>query len=145
MTQIVRFSPRHDLNRMQRDFDRMFSSFFPGYDESETPVSWTPQLDVTETNEAYLLEMDVPGLTREDIQINLHDGVLTISGERQSRDLQENDSVVRVERHVGRFFRSFSMPKKVNDKKIEARHENGVLTVTLPKVEDSKPRKITIS
>ncbi len=146
MTQIVRFSPRHDMNRLQRDFDRMFGSFFPNVEEdSDQNVSWTPHLDVVETQEAYLLEMDVPGVSRDDIQINLQDGVLTISGERSSRDVSENDSVVRVERHAGRFFRSFRLPKQINEQKIEARHENGVLMVVLPKLEESKPRKIKVS
>lgn len=145
MTQIVRFSPRTDLRRLQRDFDHLFGSYFPTADESEAPVSWTPQLDVLETSDAYVLELDVPGVERDAIQINLHDGVLSISGERMPRDVEENDNVVRLERHVGRFFRSFSVPKQVNDQNITARHENGVLMVTLPKVEESKPRKISIS
>lgn len=145
MTQIVRFSPRTDLRRLQADFDRMFGAFFPTMPDDETPVSWTPHLDVLETADAYVLEMDVPGVSRDEIQINLHDGVLSISGERLAREVQENDNVVRVERHVGRFYRSFSVPKQVNDQKITARHENGVLTVTLPKVEESKPRKISVS
>ncbi len=146
MTQIVRFSPRHDMNRLQRDFDRLFGSFFPTFDEDAEPnVSWTPHLDVLETEDAYLLEMDVPGVSRDDIQINLQDGVLTVSGERSSREVTENDNVVRVERQAGRFFRSFRLPKQINDQKIEARHENGVLMVTLPKIEESKPRKIKVS
>ena len=145
MTQIVRFSPRHDLRRLQNDFDRFFGSYFPSNDADDVPVSWTPHLDVTETNDAYILEMDVPGVNRDDIQINLHDGVLSISGERAAREVEENDSVVRVERSTGRFYRSFSVPKQVNEQKIGARHENGVLTISLPKVEESKPRKISIS
>ncbi|PIQ61404.1 MAG: heat-shock protein [Bacteroidetes bacterium CG12_big_fil_rev_8_21_14_0_65_60_17] len=146
MTQLVRFSPRHDMNRLQRDFDRLFGTFFPGFDEdADQNVSWTPHLDVLETEDAYVLEMDVPGVSRDDIQINLQDGVLTVSGERASREVSENDNVVRVERHAGRFFRSFRLPKKINEQKIEARHENGVLMVTLPKVEESKPRKIKVS
>lgn len=132
MTHVVRFSPRNDLNRMQRDFDRLFSTFFPTCDEEQAPVSWTPHMDVVETNESYVLEFDVPGLSRDDIQLNLQDGVLSISGERHSLEVEENDNMVRVERHFGRFFRSFSLPKQVNEKKIEAKHDNGVLTVTLP-------------
>lgn len=146
MTQIVRFSPRNDLNRMQRDFDRLFGSFFPTFDEdADQNVSWTPHLDVLETDDAYVLEMDVPGVSRDDIQINLHDGILSVSGERSSREVSENDNVLRVERHAGHFYRSFRLPKQISEKKIEARHENGVLTVTLPKVEESKPRKIKVS
>jgi HSP20 family protein len=148
MTKVLRFSPRADLSRMQRDFDHMFSNFFPSAvadgDNSE-PISWQPRVDVVETVEAYELSADVPGVGKEDIQINLHDGVLSISGERSSRDITEADSVVQLERHTGRFYRSFSLPNKIDSKKIDARFENGVLFVTVPKMEETKPQKIKIS
>lgn len=146
MTSLVRFTPRNDLRRMQRDFDRLFNSFFPSETEEDgNVVSWTPRLDVVETNDAFEVEMDIPGVEKDDITINVQDGILSISGERSSREVNEEDNMVRVERHAGRFYRSFSLPTKINDSKIEATHKNGVLHVKLPKVEESKPRKIKIS
>lgn len=146
MTSLVRFTPRNDLRRMQRDFDRLFNTFFPSESEEEgSAVSWTPRLDVIETSEAFEVEMDIPGVEKDDITINVHDGILSISGERASREVEEADNVVRVERNTGRFYRSFSLPTKIDDSKIEASHTNGVLRVRLPKVEESKPRKISIS
>lgn len=146
MTSLVRFTPRNDLRRMQRDFDRLFNTFFPSETEEEgSSISWSPRLDVVETNDAYEVEMDIPGVEKDDITINVHDGILSISGERTSREVNEQDNVVRVERHAGRFYRSFSLPTKINDQKIQATHTNGVLRVMLPKVEESKPRKIKIS
>ena len=148
MTKVVRFSPRADLFRMQRDFDSMFSNLFPTFGEegeNAEPVSWHPRIDVVETPDAFQLAIDVPGVNKDDIQINLHEGVLSISGEREERSLSDDDNVVRLERHTGRFYRSFSLPSKINPKKIEARHENGVLLVTVPKLEETKPQKIKIS
>lgn len=148
MTKIVRFSPRADLNLMQREFDRMFGNFFPNLGLSATPdqtASWAPRIDVVETEDAFLFEFDIPGVEKDDIHVNLHDGVLTVSGEKQSRELSENDDVVRVERFTGHFYRSFSIPTALDDKKIEANYANGVLSLRLPKAEESKPRKIKIS
>lgn len=147
MTKLVRFSPRADLNRMQRDFDSLFTSFFPTLGQTEDngePVSWHPRIDLVETADSFELAMDIPGVAKEDLTINLHDGVLSISGERNARDLQETDTVVRFERQTGRFYRSFTLSNKIDEKKIEARHENGVLIVRLPKLEESKPRKISV-
>jgi HSP20 family protein len=148
MTQIVRFSPRSDLRRMQHEFDRLFGNFFPGVgldSDDDQSASWAPRLDVVESADAFLFEFDVPGVEKDDIQIKLHDGVLTVSGEKTGRELREDDSVVRVERFVGRFFRSFSIPTAIEAGKIEATFNNGVLSVRLPKAEESKPRKIKIS
>ena len=147
MTKLVHFSPRADLSRMQRDFDSLFNSFFPSSDADnghEEPVSWQPRIDLVETTEAFELAIDLPGVSKDDVNMNVHDGVLSISGERTARLLEDNDTVVRLERQTGRFYRSFTLSNKIDDNKIEARHENGVLLIRLPKLEESKPRKISI-
>lgn len=147
MTKLVRFSPRADLSRMQRDFDSLFNTFFPSVDAEDgidEPVSWHPRIDLVETTEAFELAIDLPGVEKDDLHINLHDGVLSISGERTARTLDESDTVVRFERQSGRFYRSFTLSNKIDESKIEARQENGVLMVRLPKLEESKPRKISI-
>ena len=97
-----------------------------------------------ETTDAFELAMDLPGVSKEDLTINLHEGVLSISGERTARSLDESDTVVRFERQSGRFYRSLTLSNKIDASKIEARQDNGVLMVRLPKIEASKPRKITI-
>ena len=148
MTKLVRFSPRADLNHMQSEIDRVFGHFFParGLDHyADEAGSWAPRLDVVETEEAFLFQFDIPGVAKDDISVNLHDGVLNISGERIGRELNENDEVVLVERFTGHFARSFSIPSAIDAKKIEANFENGVLSLRLPKAEESKPRKIKIS
>ena len=148
MTKLVRFSARADLNRLQHEFDRVFGNFFPAFgfsNDSEPSASWAPRIDVVETDDAFLFEFDVPGVSKEDIHVNLQDGILTISGERKTRELEETEDVVRVERVKGHFYRSFSVPSAIDEKKIEANYENGVLSLRLPKAEESKPRKIKIS
>ncbi len=147
MTKLVHFSPRADLSRMQRDFDSLFNTFFPSAnteDGNDEPVSWHPRIDLVETTDAFELALDIPGVAKDDLTINLHDGVLSISGERTARNVEENDTVVRLERQSGRFYRSFTLSNKIDESKIEAQQENGVLMVRLPKLEESKPRKISI-
>ena len=147
MTKLVSFSPRADLSRMQRDFDTLFSNFFPTNSadtDAGEAISWHPRIDVVETTDAFELAIDVPGVEKDAIQINLHEGVLSVSGERIARVVDEEDNVVRLERQTGRFYRSFTLPNKIDEKKIDARHENGVLMMRIPKLEESKPRKISI-
>jgi len=147
MTKLVHFGPRADLSSMQRDFDSLINSFFPSTDAKDAndePVSWNPRIDLVETTDAFELAIDLPGVDKDDVNINLHDGVLSISGDRTARTLDESDTVVRLERRSGRFYRSFTLSNKIDDGKIGARQDNGVLTVRLPKLEESKPRKISI-
>ncbi|GMQ81381.1 MAG: Hsp20/alpha crystallin family protein [Rhodothermia bacterium] len=148
MTKLVRLSPRADLTRMQNEFDRVLGNFFPSLgfsDDMDNPASWSPRIDVVETDDAFHCEFDVPGVEKEDIHVNLQDGTLTISGEKKTREIEETEDVVRVERVTGHFYRSFSVPSAINEKNIEAKYENGVLSLNLPKAEESKPRKIKIS
>jgi HSP20 family protein len=148
MTQLIRFSPTGDARRMQTEFDRLFGSLFPTTraedPEAETAV-WAPRVDLVENDEAYLIHADLPGLSKDDVNVNFHDGVLSISGDRKSEQYEEKDNCVRLERAYGRFYRSFTLPTTMNDKAIEAGYENGVLTVRVPKAEESKPRRIAIS
>jgi|AP95_1055475.scaffolds.fasta_scaffold04342_2 HSP20 family protein len=147
MTKVVRFSPRVELSRMQGDLDHIFSNFFPMFqreNENGASVTWNPRIDVVETSDAYELSIDVPGVEKDAIEINLHERVLSISGERVAREIGDNENVVRAERRTGRFHRSFSMPAKINEKKVDARHENGVLFVRIPKSDEVKPRTISI-
>lgn len=148
MTHLVRFTPAQDIRRMQSEIDRLFGNLFaasrPEDPEAETAV-WAPRVDLVETPDAYLIHADLPGIIRDDVNVNYHDGVLSISGERTAQNLAEGDSCVRLERSFGRFYRSFSLPKTVDDKKISGAFADGVLTVRVPKAEESKPRRIEIA
>ena len=146
MTSLIRFTPRHDVRRMQREFDRLFESFFPSHPTNGDGDSavWAPRTDLSETEEAYFINLDLPGLTKEDVEISFHDGTLSISGERQNEEKEEERTFVRVERSYGRFYRAFTLPQTANTDSIEATFGDGVLNIRVPKVEEVKPRRIDI-
>ena len=102
-------------------------------------------MDLTETEDAYFVHMDLPGLKKEDLEINFQEGSLSISGERRAEETEEQRKFVRVERAYGRFYRAFTLPQAINDAQIEAQFEDGVLNIRVPKAEEVKPRRIEIS
>lgn len=147
MNMLVR-TPNRNLSSLQHEIDRLFDGFFPtrrtSDDSENAAVSWAPRTDLVETPDAYRIEVDVPGVERENLHINFNDNRLTISGERNAQSRSEEENVVRVERSFGHFFRSFTLPNTINASDIGASYENGVLTVTVPKAEESKPRRIEV-
>lgn len=148
MTSLIRFTPNRELRQMQREIDRLFENFFParpeGNGDAETAV-WSPRVDLAETADAYLIDLDVPGMAKDDFAINYHEGTLTVSGERKAEETKEERNYVRVERTYGHFYRSFTLPKAVNEEKIGAAYKDGVLSIRVPKAEESKPRRIKIA
>jgi HSP20 family protein len=106
--------------------------------------TWMPPVDIQETAEAYRLVAELPGMTKEDINITLENNVLRLSGERKFEKDIKKDGYQRVERTYGTFARAFTLPSQVNHDKVEASFENGLLTISVPKAEQAKPRKITI-
>ncbi len=146
MTSLVRFSPTSELRRMQREIDRLFDDVFPTRaenGETAAPV-WSPRADVSETEDAYVLHIDVPGLKKNDFNISWQDGTLTVSGDRKWEDKEERENYVRLERSFGHFFRSFTLPNTVKSEEISGSYDEGVLTIRVPKAEESKPRRIEI-
>lgn len=147
MTSLVRFSPTSELRRMQQEFDRLFESFFParpdGNGDVETAL-WSPRVDLAETDDTYLIQLDVPGMKKDAFNINYQQGVLSVSGERKAEETEEKANYVRMERSYGHFYRSFTLPKAIKEDKIEASYQDGVLTIRVPKAEESKPRRIQI-
>ncbi|HEY3594485.1 MAG TPA: Hsp20/alpha crystallin family protein [Polyangiaceae bacterium] len=106
---------------------------------------WTPALDVYQNADNVVAVIELPGMRKEDIDISLHDGTLTIAGERKSESEQNEDNAERTERFVGKFRRSITLPTRVDAGKVAASYKDGVLTVTLPKAEEAKPKKIEVS
>jgi HSP20 family protein len=124
------------LSSLQDELDRLF----------ESPVrSWAPALDVQEDKDNFVIRTELPGLKREDIEVSLHDGALIISGERKVEKVEEGVEIHRQERFYGKFQRALTLPTPVAAEKITAQYKDGVLTVTLPKVEEAKPKQIDIS
>lgn len=144
MTSLIRFSPTTEVRSLQREIDRMFDSMLPRGNGDADQAVWAPRVDLSETDQAYLIELDVPGMKKDELEVNYQDGSLTISGERRQTATDENASYVRVERRFGRFYRSFDLPKSVESTKIDATYQDGVLKIEVPKAEESKPRSVQI-
>jgi HSP20 family protein len=106
---------------------------------------WNPAVDLYEDKDNVIVKAELPGLKREDIEVSLHDGALSVSGERKTEEKVENAEVRRTERFVARFQRTITLPSAVKADKVNAQYKDGVLTVTLPKAEEAKPRQIQIS
>ena len=127
-------------------FSRLLDTFFGDLQGEEVSNrGWVPPVDIHETEEGYKLHAELPGLTKGDINITLENNVLRLSGERKFEKDVKRESYHRVERTYGAFSRAFALPQQVNSEGVQAAFENGVLTVTVPKAEQAKPRKITIS
>jgi HSP20 family protein len=130
------------------DFNRLFNSFF------DTPTTardgsvarrWTPAVDLTETEGHYVLKADLPGLTDEDVHVEVENNVLTVSGERKAESEETHKGFRRVERSYGSFTRRLTLPEGVDADAIKATVTNGVLEVRIPKPEAVKPRKVEIT
>jgi HSP20 family protein len=105
---------------------------------------WTPAVDIAEQENEYLVKMELPGVNKEDVKISLESNILTIRGEKKQEKEEKNKSLHRVERSYGSFQRSFTLPTSVKNDKIDAFFEDGVLSVTLPKMEEAKPKQIEV-
>ena len=136
--------PVERLYDIRREMDRLFEGTDTGVQNGAG--QWLPPMDVVETKDEILCQIEVPGLSREDLDINIEGNLVTIRGEKKFEvGNDEKDSGYRhFERRYGRFERSFTMPRTVDTDRVSARHENGVLTIVLPKAEQARPRKVAI-
>lgn len=143
---LVRWDPVRELDSLQSDMNRLFDSFF-GRRETGRGLGaqrWIPPMDLVETDEHLVLRADLPGLERNDIDIEVKDGVLTISGERRAEHEEKGEGFHRVERAFGSFSRSLDLPKGVDPDSLQASFDQGVLEVRIPKPEERKPTRIEI-
>jgi HSP20 family protein len=140
----MRWSPETGLGRGQMDrfFHDMLREFWG--DASQGGRAWSPAVDIQETADALVLTAELPGLSAEQVDVSVENQVLTLSGERKFERDAKGETLHRVERAYGAFSRSFTLPTSVAVDRVEARFENGLLTVTLPKQETAKSRKIAI-
>ena len=134
------------LNNFREELDRLFESPLEEFARnSQLLTGWSPALDVYEDKDNLFVRIEVPGMKREDINVSLHDGSLTISGERKNHGQYKDAEVYRSERFFGHFQRTVTLPAPVAADKVKAQYKDGVLTVTLPKTEEAKPKQIDIS
>jgi HSP20 family protein len=146
---LIRWEPVREVSTIQNEMNRLFNTFFeaPGghSNGSTTARRWIPAMDVVETNDDFVLRADLPGLSEQDVSIELEDSVLTISGQRKAEHEERKEGFYRVERASGSFSRSLTLPEGVDPEKVSAKFDHGVLEVWIPKPEQRKPRKVTIS
>ena len=145
---LIRWEPAAELNTIQSEMNRLFNNFFdqPSGGRDNTPSRrWMPAMDLVETTEHYVLRADLPGLSDEDVKVQLEDNVLTISGERAAQHEHDAQGYYRIERAFGSFARSLTLPDGVNPDAVEAHFDRGVLQITIPKPEQKKPRQVQIS
>jgi len=133
------------LSSLRDELDRFFESPLTELARgSQLFAGWTPALDVFEDKDNVIVKAELPGMKKEEIEVSLHDGTLSISGERKKENKFENAEVYRTERFVGRFQRSVALPSAVAADKVSAQYKDGILTITLPKTEEAKPKQIDV-
>jgi HSP20 family protein len=134
------------LSNLRDELDTLFELPFWSNFGRQTQLfsGWTPALDLYQNNDNVIAVVELPGMRKEDIEISLHDGMLTISGERKM-ETEEGDKAERSERYVGKFRRSITLPTRVDANKVSATYKDGILTVTLPKAEEAKPKQIRVN
>jgi len=140
---ITRYEPWSLLNLMQRDFERATGQYGSG-DVSTSVADWVPAVDIVEEKDRFVLRADLPGVSANDIDVNMDDGVLSLSGERSLETNSEVDGLRRVERASGKFYRRFSLPETANAEEISAKSANGILEISIPKVPQTQARRITV-
>ena len=144
---LIRWEPVRELGTIQNEMNRIFNSFF----DTPTPANgttfrrWIPAMDLVENENAFVLKADLPGLSESDVNIELDNNVLTISGERKSEHEDREAGYYRVERSYGSFRRSLTLPEGVEAEAVKATFENGVLQVTVPKPAQPQPRRVQIT
>jgi HSP20 family protein len=154
---IVRWKPLRDVTgwhpvsdladefvTMQREIDKMFDRFRGGIVDESGATAFMPVVDIIEGTNQYELKVELPGVKKEDVKITIQNGVLTIRGEKKQETHQQGENVHRVERSYGAFQRSFTLPTSVKNEKVEAAYDDGILSISLPKSEEAKPKEIEV-
>jgi HSP20 family protein len=141
MAMLTRWDPLRELQRVQDEMSRMFEPRLAHEGES---VGWTPRVDIFEDGEGVDLRFELAGVEPKDVDIRFENGVLTLRGERKLEKEDKRDNYHRVELSYGTFTRSFSLPATIDAEKIRAESKNGVLTVSLPKKPEAKPKSIQV-
>jgi HSP20 family protein len=143
---IVRWEPLREIASLQNEVNRLFGTVFdaPAGGNGGTLRRWMPAMDLVETDDHFVLRADLPGLSEADVNIEVEDSVLTVSGERRSEHESTKEGYHRVERAFGAFSRSLTLPEGVDAEAVSASFDRGVLEVRIPKPEQRKPRRISI-
>jgi len=144
---LIRWEPVAELNAIQNEMNRLFNTFVDPSaptGRGNTTRRWLPPMDLVETADHYVLRADLPGLSDGDVNVQLEDNLLTISGERKAEREDQQEGYYRLERAFGAFSRSLTLPDGVDPDGVQAHFDRGVLEIRVPKPEQVKPRKIEV-
>ncbi len=141
--ELVRWQPFGHFDSLDAELSELLQDSFNRL-QVGTNGGWTPPMDIVESKEAYIIRAELPGMNKEDINVELNDGTLTLSGERKPQEPAEGVEYRRTERVNGKFVRTVVLPKTVNQTAIQASYIDGVLEIQVPKAEEAKPRQITV-
>lgn len=139
---IARFEPWSFIDLLHRDLDRMAGQ--RRFDADSPVTDWVPAVDVVEEKDRFVLRADVPGVSRDDIDVSMDAGVLTVAGERHAEERSEEAGVQRIERASGRFYRRFTLPDTADAEGITAKYRDGILEVSIPKMPEVQARRISV-
>ena len=146
---LIRWEPVAELGTIQNEMNRLFNTFFDQPHATDRNGAagrrWIPAMDLIESGDHYVLRADLPGLSDEDVNVQLEDNVLTISGERKTEHETQQEGYYRLERAFGGFARSLTLPEGVDPDGVQAHFERGVLEIRIPKPEQRKPRHVQIN
>jgi HSP20 family protein len=145
MNTIIRWDPIHNFSSLQEQVNRLFEGTFPSRGDESTLTTGSPSVDVYETENDLVIKADLPGMNDKDLDVRVENNLLTIRGERKFEQEVKEENYLRVERASGSFSRSFSLPNTVSTEAIKAEYKDGVLSLTLPKHAESKPKQVKIS
>lgn len=144
---IVKYNPLRELRSMQDQMDRLLNLSWGNRDFSGEDINegiWQPAVDIYETSESIVIKAELPDIDQKDIDVRIEDNLLTIRGERKHEDEVKKENYHRIERYFGSFQRSFKLPATIDQDKVAASCDKGILTVTLPKKEEVKPKQINV-
>jgi len=147
-TALTRWNPTANLFTTRDPFTRFMDSFLNEAIQPSEDVSnraWMPLVNIRETDGAFFVEAELPGLTKKDLEITLENNLLKLSGERRFEKDAKEENYHRIERSYGSFLRTFSLPSQVDPEGVKASFKDGILTIEVPKAEEAKPRKIAIN
>lgn len=144
MANVVRWDPIREMMQLRRSMDRIMDESLGNGSNWDEPMRWALPVDVVESEDAYFVKASLPGVKPDDINITYDNHILTLSTEIQAEEEKKEERYLLRERRYGSFTRSITLPNQVDASKIEASYDDGVLTLTLPKAEEMKPRRIQI-
>jgi len=145
---LVKWTPKRNMLNIFDDVEQMMhQAFSHSLENGSSRLSYNPLMNVSETESDYLVMMDLPGVEKKDVEVNLSDGFLSVSGERKTSEKSDENSRIWHETTLGAFSRSFELTSDIVEEKVKAKFNNGVLNITIPKAEEVKPsvKKITVS